>query len=347
MATKSRVNFFFCFQSQLAMCWSNWIYGETIEKKSEHHTTTEEYFHLLAHSSVNFLEIFRPFCRIGYTTQKKRKNAWNGNSGNIGFARTIWTNITRIQKKRQARKKYAPQKGHVEILHHFGFRFGKNKWWHFPWAFLFLVIEFWHHLWYLAALYFVDFQSHFATLISIIKIIFVIQYIPLIRLNSLYFPTYFISSCFLLFFSIFVCVCVCVLFKRNSIRIDAQLIIIFFFFVFLEIFHTNHDLRFKFQTQKWLQQYLQTHNKKNWLWRKQAIYTENVVFSTLLSFACFSSSLVFIFNLWLSLYLDCVYVVACHRALTSFAADFKANILNTPTIHQYGGQTYSLNKCTR
>lgn len=206
----------------------------------------------------------------------------------------------------------------------------------------FLVIEFWHHFvifsgiifrWFSIAFYNIDFnyQNNICNSIH--------------TTDSSEFFVFSDIFYFFVFFALFFqysCVCVCVVqtqFYSNWCTINNN----FCFFVFLEIFHTNHDFRFKLQTQKWLQQYLQTHNKKkNWLWKKQAIYTENVVFSTLLSFACFSSSLVFIFNLWLSLYLDCVYVVACHRALTSFAADFKANILNTP-IHQHGGQAYSLN----
>lgn len=131
----------------------------------------------------------------------------------------------------------------------------------------FLVIEFWHHFvifsgiifrWFSIAFYNIDFnyQNNICNSIH--------------TTDSSEFFVFSDIFYFFVFFALFFqysCVCVCVVqtqFYSNWCTINNN----FCFFVFLEIFHTNHDFRFKLQTQKWLQQYLQTHNKKKLIMEK-------------------------------------------------------------------------------
>lgn len=141
----------------------------------------------------------------------------------------------------------------------------------------FLVIEFWHHFVIFSGIIFRWFS------IAFYKIDFNYQNNICNSIHTTDSSEFFVFSdifYFFVFFALFFqysCVCVCVVqtqFYSNWCTINNN----FCFFVFLEIFHTNHDFRFKLQTQKWLQQYLQTHNKKKIDYGKNKQFTPKMLF---------------------------------------------------------------------
>lgn len=179
------------------------------------------------------------------------------------------------------------------------------------------------------------------------KILFICQYIPLIRLNSLYFPTYSILSLVSCFVSNAIIVVFFLLlnffFGLNTVDFREQISQLQFTQFPIDLHSVSKFLTvFFFQRKRQQNIYYRKNNRMNF---------ENVVFfllATVLSFTCSSLLLLYLFSICdsLSIWMFLCVCFACQRARIWFAADFKVIYCYTP-IHKYGKNTYISGECTR